>query len=198
MGKLLDWLEGQPGETWQDRWFASGADCAGFEWTDLPLQGRGTPKSHWRDELTMGLVLLVAGQAIRPSYPWLLRQRVTVMLTESRAASDPDDFQRLEQLAQHATATARSDALNKLTWIVIRKGGLVSDITVGDCIELTAALEEHHFRASAGRAAVLCPAQGDRRAPAQRTAAAAGASHRGPPQRRADRRRVRHRVPGRP
>ncbi|MFC9330830.1 hypothetical protein [Kitasatospora sp. NPDC057015] len=151
VGKLLDWLEGQPGETWQDRWMASGADDAGFEWTDLPLQARGTPKSHWRDELATGLVLLVAGQAIRPSYPWLLRQRVTVMLAESRAASDPDAFQRLEQLAQHATATARSDALNKLTWIVIRKGGLVSDITVGDCIELTAALEEHHFRGSAGR-----------------------------------------------
>ncbi|MFF1655149.1 tyrosine-type recombinase/integrase [Streptomyces sp. NPDC058255] len=75
LGKLLDWLEGQPGETWQDRWMASGADDAGFEWTDLPLQGRGTPKSHWRDELSTGLVLLVAGQAIRPSYPWLLRQR---------------------------------------------------------------------------------------------------------------------------
>ena len=35
--------------------------------------------------------------------------------------------------------------------MVIRKGGLVSGITVGDCIELTAALEEHHFRGSAGR-----------------------------------------------
>ncbi|WP_329461074.1 hypothetical protein [Streptomyces sp. NBC_01431] len=34
---------------------------------------------------------------------------------------------------------------------MIRKGGLVSDITVGDCIELTAALDEHHFRGSAGR-----------------------------------------------
>lgn len=26
LGKLLDWLEGQPGETWHDRWMASGAD----------------------------------------------------------------------------------------------------------------------------------------------------------------------------
>ncbi|MEU1436470.1 tyrosine-type recombinase/integrase [Streptomyces sp. NPDC005786] len=35
--------------------------------------------------------------------------------------------------------------------MITGKGGLVSDITVGDCIELTAALEEHHFRGSAGR-----------------------------------------------
>lgn len=129
LSKALDWLEGQPGETWQDRWMASGADAAGFEWTDLPLKGLGVPKRHQRDELATGLALLVAGQAIRPSYPWLLRQRLTVMLTETRAASDPDAFQRLEQLAQHVTAAARSDALNKLTWIVIRKGGRVSDIT---------------------------------------------------------------------
>ena len=26
---LLDWLEDQPGETWQERWLASGADAAG-------------------------------------------------------------------------------------------------------------------------------------------------------------------------
>ncbi|MGI5048245.1 tyrosine-type recombinase/integrase, partial [Streptomyces sp. JAC25] len=136
---------------WQDRWIASGADAGGFEGTALSLKGRGATKRHQRDELATGLALLVAGQAIRPSYVWLLRQRLTVMLTETRAASDPDAFQRLDQLAQHATASARSDALNKLTWIVIRKGGRVSDITVGDCIELTATLEEHHFRGSAGR-----------------------------------------------
>ncbi|MFE4335201.1 hypothetical protein ACFRQM_39100 [Streptomyces sp. NPDC056831] len=151
LSKALDWLEGQPGETWQDHWMASGADAAGFEWTDLPLKGRGVAKRHQRDELATGPALLVAGQAIRPSYLWLLRQRQTVMLTEARAASDPDAFQQLDQLARHATAVARSDTLNKLTWIVIRKGGRVSDITVGDCIELTAALEEHHFRGSAGR-----------------------------------------------
>ena len=26
---LLDWLDDQPGETWQQRWLASGADAAG-------------------------------------------------------------------------------------------------------------------------------------------------------------------------
>ena len=38
--KLLDWLQRQPGDTWQDRWLASGADSAGFDWADLPLRGR--------------------------------------------------------------------------------------------------------------------------------------------------------------
>jgi hypothetical protein len=148
--KLLDWLQNQPSDTWQDRWLASGADAAGFDWAELPLGREPTPK-HRRDELTSGLVLLVAGQVIRPTYRWLMRQRHALMLAEARKAVDPEGFDRLEQHARDAIGWARSDALNKLTWMVICKGGLVADITVGDCVELTTALEEHHFRGSAGR-----------------------------------------------
>jgi hypothetical protein len=31
LAKLLDWLQRQPGDTWQNRWLASGADRAGFD-----------------------------------------------------------------------------------------------------------------------------------------------------------------------
>ena len=151
LAKLLDWLQRQPGDTWQERWLGSGADAAGSGWSELPLEGRVPIRPHQRDELFAGLVLLVAGQVIRPGYRWLLSQRMTVMLAEARAAFDPGAFGGLELQARDATAWARSDALNKITWMVIRKGGLVGDITVGDCLELTAALEEHHFRGSAGR-----------------------------------------------
>ena len=150
LAKLLDWLQSQPGDTWQDRWLASGADAAGFDWAELPL-GREPAPRHRRDELTSGLVLLVAGQVIRPTYRWLMRQRHALMLAEARKAIDPEGFDRTWQHARDAIGWARSDALNKLTWMVICKGGLVADITVGDCVELTAALEEHHFRGSAGR-----------------------------------------------
>ena len=151
MSKLLDWLQRQPGDTWQERWLASGADTAGFDWADLPLRERVPARRHHRDELCRGLALLVAGQVIRPGYPWLLRQRQALMLAESRAAIDPDGFRSLAPHADHTADWARSDALNKITWIAIRKGGLVRDINVGDCVELTKALQEHHFRGSAGR-----------------------------------------------
>lgn len=35
---LLDWLEDQPGQTWQQRWLASGADAAGEDWAQVPQQ----------------------------------------------------------------------------------------------------------------------------------------------------------------
>ena len=149
--KLLDWLQCQPGDTWQEKWLASGADAAGSGWTDLPLKDRVPAREHHRDELCTGLVLLIAGQVLRPGYRWLLRQRQALLLAEARAAIDPGGFHSIELQARPAIGWARSDAMNKLTWIVICKGGLVSEITVGDCIELTAALQEHHFRGSAGR-----------------------------------------------
>ena len=36
--RVLDWLEQQPGDTWQERWIASGADAAGTR-----LAGAGDP-----------------------------------------------------------------------------------------------------------------------------------------------------------
>ena len=121
--KLLDWLERLPGDTWQHRWLASGADGAGFDWTNLPLQGRGPVRHHHRDELCCGMLLLVCGQVIRPGYGWMLRQRQPLMLAEARTVLDADGFRRLEDEASDAADWARSDALGKITWMVIRKGG---------------------------------------------------------------------------
>jgi hypothetical protein len=115
MVKMLDWLERQPGDTWQDRWLASDADTAGFDWADLPLKGIAAPRGYPRDELNCGMTMLVAGQAIRPGYRWLLRQRQVLMLAEARAAIDPDGFDQIEQHASQAVRYAKSDALNKLT-----------------------------------------------------------------------------------
>lgn len=52
------------------------------------------------------------------------------MLAEARAAIDLDGFRSLDRHADHAAGWAKSDALNQLTWIVIRKSGLVPDTTV--------------------------------------------------------------------
>ena len=139
---LLDWLQTQPGATWQQRWTASGADQAGPDWLDLPSRHVPTlaarPPANLRQEL-MAMRLLLCGQVIRPSYRWLLRYRPTVLLQEARALIDPAGFARL---VAHMDATGRRNptdrnrALNRITWILLAKGGRVADITVGDCVEL--------------------------------------------------------------
>ncbi|MET7852819.1 tyrosine-type recombinase/integrase [Streptomyces avermitilis] len=147
LNRLMDWLEQQPGATWQDRWLASGADDAGRDWTTLALGPHAA--GYHRGDLSTGVLLLVCGQVIRPSYRWLLAQRQAKMLAEARASIDQAGFARLEAL--RPAGLIRTDALNRITWIVLHKGGRVEDITVGDCLELVAALEQHHYRGSAGR-----------------------------------------------
>jgi len=58
---LLDWLEDQPGPTWQDRWLASGADADGAAWRPLLaawLREHGHATQHRLD--VMGRAVLVA------------------------------------------------------------------------------------------------------------------------------------------
>ena len=98
---------------------------------------------------------------------------------------------------RHAIGWARSDALNKLTWMVICKGGLVSDITVGRLPRADGRPAGAPLPGQRGQAVVLRAAQGHRRAARRRTGAVAGAADRRAPQRRADRRQVRHRVQAR-
>ncbi len=69
---MLDWLELQPGDSWQGRWLASGADAEGnIAWRRLPTAvraatGRGRADTeHGRLALARGVSLLVAGDVRR-------------------------------------------------------------------------------------------------------------------------------------
>jgi hypothetical protein len=58
---LLDWVEDQPGDSWQDRWLASGADTAGRGWREVPagwLHGRD--RIFITDAITSGLLPHIA------------------------------------------------------------------------------------------------------------------------------------------
>ncbi len=155
---LLDWMDQQPGVTWQDRWLASGADAAGPAWTDLVLgcvpAVATRPARRTRTDLLSAMRLMLTGQVLRPGYPWLLRYRPTVLLEETRRRIDPAGFARL---LAHCDATGRrnpldcKNAVNRIAWILLSKGGQIRDITVGDCIELNNALREHQCNGASNR-----------------------------------------------
>lgn len=155
---LLDWLEQQPGRTWQERWLASGAETQPKTWTALVLPGAAgivssTPK-HARTDLLTAMRTMLTGQVLRPGYAWLLRYHPYVLLEEARSRIDPAGFARLRA---HCDATGRRnpqdsrEALNRITWILLNKGGLIRDVTIGDCIELTSALQEHQCQGANNR-----------------------------------------------
>ena len=72
---LLDWLADQPGQTWQERWMASGADAAGGAWRQVPAawqHERGRDVRGLRAELSGALAVAICGDLVRPSLSCLV------------------------------------------------------------------------------------------------------------------------------
>jgi len=154
---VLDWLESLPGTTWQQRWLASGADAHGARWIDLACRWRAENGLTTGDDkyglLHSGLLPIVCSGTIRPSYEWLLKHKPTKLLVVARQTTDPDGFAGLEAWCDQQsglTTQARRLALNRVTWIVLRHGGRVADVTIGDLLELRDAAVEFQSRSSEG------------------------------------------------
>jgi integrase len=140
---MLDWLEDQPGLTWQDRWVSSGAEAAGAGWRQVPAawldeHGRHSEWSH--DALAGALVVAICADVVRPSLDWMLCGATARSLIRNLAASrDPDGFAQLrarcDGVAEGSAAT-RTQVLYRGALIVASKGGVLRDITVGDVVEL--------------------------------------------------------------
>jgi len=141
MTQLLDWLESLPGETWQERWAASEAEDAA-DWRALPARWL-TDGNRIRDDhgpevsrLGTGMILLVTGDALRPGLPFLLTFTSRHLAAEMARTRDPEGFARLESLCETVPDSAvATRAFRRITAIMAAKGGLVADITAGDCLE---------------------------------------------------------------
>jgi integrase len=146
LGKILRWLEHQPGQTWQDRWLVSGADAAGnIGWRHLAtgwLQRNGwayqSPKNDF-NALGSGILPLISGDVIRPSLSWLLTPGTVQILTAAMARDrDPEGFAALVTVCRKdpANTHTKDGALRRIATIMAAKGGMVGDITAGDCVEM--------------------------------------------------------------
>ncbi len=140
---LLDWLEDQPGDTWQDRWLASGADEAREDWAQIPeqwLRHDGRYSKHMLALLTSSLLLVVGADVIRPSLEWLLTAGKKRKLVRNMIyGRDREGFTRLRQLCEQ-NPTVRIDAGKDIVFrsavIAAAKGGALAEVTVGDVLEI--------------------------------------------------------------
>ena len=133
---VLGWLRGQPGECWQQRWRASGAEGQP-DWRLLVGVDRAKPLAH----LTSGLLVLICADVIRPSLDWLLRfaparHNLTAEMARTR---DPAVFAELSALCEGRVGLqCQQRALTNVAIIMAVKGGNVAAVRVGDCLELLA------------------------------------------------------------
>jgi integrase len=144
--RFLDWLAQHPGQTWQQRWLASGIV--------------GDPRADWRPQvtrwltsaglaregiagleasITSGLAQLIYADVLRPPAVWLLSSPIRFPLGgEMPRVRDRPGFESLRACAGSAGlglfATRR--AVEQVSLILASKGGVIADITAGDCLEL--------------------------------------------------------------
>ena len=140
---LLDWLEAQPGQNWQERWLASGADTAGGGWAAGPaawLEHNGKLTASRLRYVTGAVEVLVGAGILRPSLSWLLTggkgRRVAYDMVRAR---DPEGFERLQLACEQdpaITPVAERHATYRCAVLIAAKGGGLADITVGDVLEL--------------------------------------------------------------
>ena len=132
---LLDWLEDQPGATWQERWLASGADAAGAAWRELLPAG-------WRREvLGSALLAAISADVVRPGLGWLVARGTGPggLVRHMTRARDPEGFARLRALCEadpHVSGVSASHTAYRAAQLAAAKGGQLGDITVGDVLEL--------------------------------------------------------------
>jgi Phage integrase family len=146
---VMNWLRTQSGDSWQQRWVASGAEDQP-DWRHLVGTARDKPLPH----LSPGLLVLVCADVIRPGLNWMLQFAPVRhnLATEMARTRDPAAFAALAGLCQQGGVGLQSEqrALTQIAVIVAAKGGLVDQVRVGDCVELLAAGAER-TRATADR-----------------------------------------------
>ena len=151
--KLLRWLSSFPGDTWQQRWEASGSeDHPGSSWASLPLgwlRDNGLAASYDENDLSSGLLMLICGDVIRPRMTWMVTRAHRHLAPVMAEVRDASGFARLRELAESGPESALKDARladTRIATILACKGGVVSDITVGDCVEMADAQRLVHSR----------------------------------------------------
>jgi hypothetical protein len=140
---ILDWLEAQPGRTWQQRWLASGAARDGrADWRSFPVRWRAATAGERGIDIKVaaaGLLSLICADVIRPGLPWLLAtaspERIAAELARTR---DPAGFAGLAACnSQRPVSEATTQMMmHQVAIIMAAKGGMVAGITAGDCLEL--------------------------------------------------------------
>ena len=144
VGWMLDWLLDQPGDTWQDRWLASGADADGRRWRHIPvawLAGRGRDQLWMHDWFFRALFTAIGADLIRPSLNWLVAAqfRRGILTSIMAGCREPEGFTQMQALCSaepDVSPAAATRTTYRASLILAAKGGTIADITIGDLLEL--------------------------------------------------------------
>jgi hypothetical protein len=165
--EVLDWLQSLPGDTWQDRWIASGAEHQ-TDWRSLPAQGTAgvgsqsiAIRTKAENQCSVGLTLLICADVIRPSMAWLLVTPAPKNLAAAMARTrDPAAFAELAAACE-VLATGQATRYIALARIAMIIPCALADLSVKTAARLERQVVELRNQPKAGRRADCMPSHAD-------------------------------------
>lgn len=150
--RILQWLSTHPGDGWQDRWLASGAD-KGVDWIDSfidPDDTRSVRTQH--DSLTASLASLLLCRVVLPSYDFLAGYRAFALFCHAQQVFCPDLFAKLEARALEIGADGPRTrfALVVISKVMLHTGRNADQLTADDLLAFRAWGWDRHGRNKGG------------------------------------------------
>lgn len=126
--QVLDWLEHQPGDTWQARWLASGAEMHPRAWPKLAgVDGRQQIETaHF---VVNALVIL---RAVAPTLGWLVGTPRVRLRDDWTVYHDAEAFATLGARVEVADSADRAESIAHLYRMSVTTGRSVSELTGAD------------------------------------------------------------------
>ncbi len=133
---ILRWLEQHPGDGWQERWLAAGADRH-TRWLDEIVAADPRTPVTKRAEMTYGLCCLLLCRVVLPDYDFLARYKAHSLFKWVRRVFTPDLFARMEQVGdqQGMQGPQILDGLLAISKLVLHTGRDVDQLTAEDVYE---------------------------------------------------------------
>lgn len=135
--EILRWLEQHPGDGWQDRWLAAGAD-RDTRWLDAIVADDPRSQPTKRTAMTYGVACLFLGRVVLPGYGFLSHYRSRELYKWVRGLFRPDLFARLERAGAELGMQKPQvhDGIKAVTRMVLHTGRDVDQLTGEDVHEL--------------------------------------------------------------
>ncbi|MDR7381184.1 tyrosine-type recombinase/integrase [Promicromonospora iranensis] len=129
--RILQWLDRFDGDTWEQRWLASGADLAPRTW-----RSSVTPRTP-ESSVAQGMNALLVARVLRPSYGWQLASKAGAHLPQRiLTVNEAEQLERLRALPAYRSALFRHqyDAEACLSRVLIRTGKRLHEIRGDDLL----------------------------------------------------------------
>lgn len=129
---VLEMLIRYPGETWEERWLASGCDAAPNSW----VHHHSLPTAPFWSSALAAMNPLLQLRVLRPSYSWLLNTHRVINLRAFLDINSDSDLERLRSLPAYVNNVPRYqvDSERALARIMIRTGKRIDQLTGDDLL----------------------------------------------------------------